>query len=82
MLCIISLFKRLACKRCGALSTYCLAEIINNQETIMSTDYRQIGPVRPNGEDINLFTQNFEQSDQYATAVGTVTLRNKGAETF
>ena len=48
----------------------------------MSTDYRQIGPVRPNGEDINLFTQNFEQSDQYATAVGTVTLRNKGAETF
>ena len=55
-------FKRLAYKHCGALSTYCLAEIINNQKTIMSTDYWQLGPWRSDGEDINLFTQN--HSDQ------------------
>ena len=55
-------FKQLACKHCGALSTYCLAELINNQKTIMSTDYQQLRPWRSDGEDINLFTQN--HSDQ------------------
>ena len=80
MLCIISLFKRLACKRCGALSTYCLAEImINNQKQLCPQTIDKLGP---EGLTVKISTFSHKSTVTNKLHVGTVTFRNKGAETY
>ena len=78
MLCIISLLKRLACKRCGALSTYCLAEImINNQKQLCPQTIDKLGP-----EGLTVKISTFSHKSTVTNKLGTVAFRNKGAETF
>ena len=68
-------FKRLACKHCGAFSTYCLAEIINNQKQLCPQTIDKLGP-----EGLTVKISTFSHKCTVTNKLGTVTLRNRSAE--